>query len=525
MTEPLLEIKNLSLRFAQTEAASGVSLSIPHGARVALVGESGSGKSVTALSVLQLLPNAATLDPASQIIFKGHDLLKFSERDMRRLRGERISMVFQEPMSSLNPLHKVDRQIGEVLRGRMRKKARAAYITELLDQAGFADAQHRLHAYPHELSGGQRQRVMIAMALANAPDLLIADEPTTALDVTVQAQILESLRGLGRERNMSIFFITHDLDIVRAFADHVYVMHEGRIVEGGSPKALFARPKASYTKRLIESQPSGAPLAVRESAPTLARVENLTVRFAVKSGIFRRETKAVLGVDHVSFFLREGHTLGVVGESGSGKTSLALALLRLLSSEGDIVFGEESLHQKSPQEMRSLRASMQIVFQDPYGSLSPRMSVGSIITEGLEVHRAQMTREALREKASELLREVGLEPEMQDRYPHEFSGGQRQRIAIARALALAPKLVVLDEPTSGLDVSVQAKIIDLLRDLQERHKLSYLFISHNLRVVRALAHEVAVMRRGRIIEFGEAEDIFENPTEDYTQALLKAAFA
>jgi len=525
----LLEVKDLSVNFGTGDkavrAVRGVSFDIRRGETVALVGESGSGKSVTALSVLQLLAYPAASHPTGSIRFQGKELVGASTRELLSVRGNRISMIFQEPMTSLNPLHTIERQVNEVLilhKGLSREAARKRTL-ELLEQVGIPDAANRLDAYPHQLSGGQRQRVMIAMALANEPDLLIADEPTTALDVTIQAQILKLLKSLQARYGMALLFITHDLGIVRKMADRVCVMTQGRIVEQGPVAEVFDRPQHSYTQHLLSAEPKGRPAAADPSAPEILRLDELKVHFPIRRGLMRRTVGHVKAVDGVSIALREGHTIGLVGESGSGKTTLGLALLKLERSQGGIRFDGRDLQGMSQRELRPLRREMQIVFQDPFSSLSPRMSVGEIIGEGLEVHRIGTPAERAT-MIEQVLREVGLDPASRDRYPHEFSGGQRQRISIARALVLKPRLIVLDEPTSALDMSVQAQIVDLLRDLQQKYKLAYLFISHDLKVVRALADEVVVLRHGKVVERGSASQIFEAPQTPYTQALIAAAF-
>jgi microcin C transport system ATP-binding protein len=527
--EPLLQVRDLWVTFGQGEgevqAVKGVSFDVARGQTVALVGESGSGKSVTALSVLQLLPYPNARHPSGSITFRGQELVGASEPVLRKLRGNKIAMIFQEPMTSLNPLHTVEKQIREVLlihKGLSGMAARAR-IVELLQLVGIKDAVKRLPAYPHELSGGQRQRVMIAMALANEPELLIADEPTTALDVTIQAQILKLMKELQAKFGMAMLLITHDLTIVRNMADTVCVMTGGEIVEQAPVEQVFTAPQHPYTKRLLAAEPKGKPVVASADAPVVAAVEDLKVWFPIKAGLLRKVVDHVKAVDGLSVRVREGHTVGVVGESGSGKTTLALALLRLIKSEGAITFQGERIDTLPPARVRPLRRFMQIVFQDPYGSLSPRLTIGEIVAEGLKVHSAvdRDEREAMIVAA---LEEVGLDPESRNRYPHEFSGGQRQRVAIARTIILKPRLLVLDEPTSALDMSVQAQIVDLLRDLQERHRLAYLFISHDLRVVRALADEVIVMRNGKVVEQGKATQIFQAPQEDYTKALMAAAF-
>ncbi|MEQ8823524.1 MAG: ABC transporter ATP-binding protein [Filomicrobium sp.] len=528
--ETLLQARNLSVAFTQggntTTAVDRVSFKIGRGETVALVGESGSGKTVSALSILKLLPYPAASHPSGEIFFQGRNLLAGTEEELREIRGRRISMIFQEPMTSLNPLHTIEKQVGEVLkihRGLAEDDVRTR-VLELLKKVGIRDPERRLGAFPHELSGGQRQRVMIAMALANEPDLLIADEPTTALDVTIQAQILELLKELSREMGMAMLLITHDLGIVRKMAQRVYVMKSGEIVEEGVTEDIFTDPQHSYTQHLLAAEPKGMPEPFDASAPVVVETEDLKVWFPIKTGLLKRTTDHVKAVDGISLALREGQTLGVVGESGSGKTTLGLAILRLVSSTGRIVYMGNAIDAYSSKQMRPLRKEMQIVFQDPYGSLSPRLAVGQIIEEGLIIQQPGLSYEERRDRVGQALSEVGLEPEAQDRYPHEFSGGQRQRIAIARAMVLEPKMIMLDEPTSALDMSVQAQIVDLLRGLQQKRKLAYLFISHDLRVVRALCNYVLVMRGGKVVEEGAAEDIFQNPQESYTQALLAAAF-
>ena len=530
MTAPLLSVRDLSVAFAveggQSLAVDRVSFDLAKGETLALVGESGSGKSVTALSVVRLLAYPAASHPSGEILFDGKDLLKASEKEVRKVRGADISMVFQEPMTSLNPLHTIERQVGEILkvhRGWPAQKCRARTL-ELLTQVGIPDPETRLDSFPHQLSGGQRQRVMIAMALANEPDLLIADEPTTALDVTVQAQILALLKELQGRLGMAMLFITHDLGIVRKIADRVCVMTGGRIVEQGETARVFSAPEHAYTRKLLAAEPRGEPPAAAPDAKTLVEVEDLKVWFPVKRGFLRRTVDHVKAVDGVSLTLREGQTVGVVGESGSGKTTLGLAILRLISSRGRIAWLGRDIAGLGSAEMRPLRRDMQIVFQDPYGSLSPRMTVQDIVSEGLGVQGLRLKRDERRAAVARALADVGLEPAAMDRYPHEFSGGQRQRIAIARALALEPSFIVLDEPTSALDMSVQAQIVDLLRAVQARRKLSFLFISHDLKVVRALANEVVVMRNGKVVEAGPASEILRAPKTDYARALISAAF-
>ncbi len=530
MSEPaLLEVKNLSVNFGTGDdavrAVENVSFEIKRGETLAVVGESGSGKSVTALSILQLLPYPMANHPNGSIRFQGRELVGAPPRDLLDVRGNRISMIFQEPMTSLNPLHTIERQVNEVLilhKGLTRSAARKRTL-ELLEQVGIPEAATRLDAFPHQLSGGQRQRVMIAMALANEPDLLIADEPTTALDVTIQAQILKLLKTLQARYGMALLFITHDLGIVRKMADRVCVMTKGRIVEQGPVAEVFDNPQHSYTQHLLSAEPKGRPAPADPAAAEILALDDVKVHFPIKRGVLRRTVGYIKAVDGVSLSLREGHTIGLVGESGSGKTTLGLALLRLEGSKGGIQFDKQDLQALSQREIRPLRRQMQIVFQDPFSSLSPRMSVAEIVGEGLQVHKIGNETERSR-MIDQALTEVGLDPAARERYPHEFSGGQRQRIAIARALVLKPRLIVLDEPTSALDMSVQAQIVDLLRDLQTRHKLAYLFISHDLKVVRALADEVLVLRHGKVVERGSAQQIFEKPQTPYTQALIAAAF-
>jgi microcin C transport system ATP-binding protein len=528
-SQTLVTVRNLSVEFRSGEtrnlAVKGVDFTIGKGETVALVGESGSGKSVSALSIMRLLPYPAAHHPTGEIFFEGKDLLKAPDAVMRDIRGGRISIIFQEPMTSLNPLHTIEQQVGEILRLHkgLNEADTHARVLDLLRKVGIRDAEKRLGAYPHQLSGGQRQRVMIAMALANEPDLLIADEPTTALDVTIQAQILELLKQLQRELGMAMLLITHDLGIVRKMADRVYVMNQGVIVERGPVEQIFEGPQHSYTRHLLAAEPKGEPPPGNPSGPVVMETDNLKVWFPIKRGFLRRTVDHVRAVDGVSLCLRAGETIGVVGESGSGKTTLGLAILRLVASKGPIVYLGQRIDGFNAKRMRPLRRDIQIVFQDPYGSLSPRLSVSQIIEEGLIIQNPGLTFDERRRRVSQALREVGLDPSAQDRYPHEFSGGQRQRIAIARAMVLGPKFILLDEPTSALDMSVQAQIVDLLRNLQRAHDLSYLFISHDLRVVRALSNYVIVLRNGVVVEEGPTKSIFEQPREAYTQALLSAA--
>ncbi len=530
MAEKLLDVKNLSVDFKTTDgifhAVKSVSFSIDKGQTVALVGESGSGKSVTALSIMQLLPYPLASHPAgSSILFEGQELVGMGEPALRQIRGRKIGMIFQEPMTALNPLHSIERQIGEVLKlhQKMNDADAKKRVLELLDMVQLPMMKQRLNAYPHELSGGQRQRVMIAMALANNPELLIADEPTTALDVTVQAEILELLEKLQKDLSMSMLMITHDLSIVEKFADIVCVMKHGEIVEQNATAPLFAAPSHPYSKMLLNAQPRGLAKPANANAELVISAKNISVHFPRKKNFFGKVTEVVKAVDGVDISIRRGQTLGIVGESGSGKSTLGFALLRLLNGKGDIYFKDKNISTFNRAQMTPLRANMQIVFQDPFGSLSPRMSVADIIGEGLKVHCKNLTHSQRDELVVNILDEVKLNPDTRHRYPHEFSGGQRQRIAIARAMVLEPDFVVLDEPTSALDVSVQSQIVDLLRELQEKHNLAYMFISHDLRVVRAMAHDVMVMQNGKVVEGGKASDIFENPKESYTKVLMDAA--
>ena len=530
MTSPLLSVRDLSVAFHQggktSVAVDHISFDIGMGETVALVGESGSGKSVTALSVMKLLAYPAASHPSGQVLFKGMDLLSQSETELRKTRGNDITMIFQEPMTSLNPLHVISQQIGEVLKLHqgMSDSAALTRTLELLHQVGIREPEKRLDAYPHQLSGGQRQRVMIAMSLANQPELLIADEPTTALDVTVQAQILELLASLKAKYGMSLLFITHDLGIVRKIADRVCVMTKGKIVETGPTADIFAHPQHEYTKHLLAAEPKGQPPLSDLSSPVVMQGTDIKVWFPIKKGFLRRTVDHVKAVDGVDVSIRAGQTLGIVGESGSGKTTLGLALSRMISSQGSIKFGPKDINALSFKEMRPLRREMQIVFQDPFGSLSPRMSIADIIAEGLLVHEPKLSADERDNRVVAALNEVHLDPSLRFRYPHEFSGGQRQRIAIARAMVLKPRFVMLDEPTSALDMSVQAQVVDLLRDLQKKHQLAYLFISHDLKVVKALANDLIVMRNGKIVEHGPSVDIFRAPQTDYTKALMAAAF-
>ena len=525
----MLKVSDLSVSFhtaaEQSEAVKNVSFEIESGETVAIVGESGSGKSVTALSIMQLLPYPAAFHPSGSVLYQGQELVGAESSALQKIRGREISMIFQEPLTSLNPLHTVARQIGETLKlhkGMNRAEAEERSL-ELLNLVQIRDAEEKLHSYPHQLSGGQRQRVMIAMALANQPGLLIADEPTTALDVTIQAQILQLLHELQEQLGMALLLISHDLNIVRKLADKVLVMRNGVFVEKGASMQIFEAPEHEYTKMLLAAEPSGRSGEPERDAKVILKTESLRVWFPIKRGILRRTVDHVKAVEELNVEVKEGETIGVVGESGSGKTSLALAILRLISSNGEIHFKGESIQGRKSKELRDLRRSMQIVFQDPYGSLSPRMTIQDIVAEGLQVHLPDLSRSEREQMVIEALQEVEVDPETRHRYPHEFSGGQRQRIAIARAMILKPKFVILDEPTSALDRSVQSQIIDLLRHLQKTHVLAYMFISHDLSVVRAMSSSVLVMRDGRVVEQGTTDQIFDDPKEPYTQALISAA--
>ncbi|WP_418593001.1 ABC transporter ATP-binding protein [Ponticoccus sp. (in: a-proteobacteria)] len=522
----VLQVNNLRVSFTQdgatTQAVKGVSFDVGRGETVALVGESGSGKSVTALSTVSLLGESAHVE--GSVLYEGQEMIGADDARLRAVRGNDISFIFQEPMTSLNPLHTLEKQIAESLelhRGLKGDEARKR-IVELLTRVGIRDPESRLSAYPHQLSGGQRQRVMIAMALANGPDLLIADEPTTALDVTIQAQILELLAELKQSENLSLLFITHDLGIVRRIADRVCVMKDGEIVEQGPTKEIFDNPQHPYTIKLLSAESTGTPDPVEPDAEEIARTDKLKIWFPIQRGLMKRTVGYVKAVNEASIAVRAGETVGIVGESGSGKTTLALAIMRLIGSEGGITYRGEDVRKWSTRELRRLRSEMQIVFQDPYGSLSPRMTCEQIIAEGMQVHGAPDNRPH-REHVAEVMTEVGLNPATMHRYPHEFSGGQRQRIAIARAMVLRPRLVVLDEPTSALDMTVQVQIVELLRDLQRKYDLAYLFISHDLKVVRAMSHKVIVMKQGDVVEYGAAAEVFDTPRTEYTQTLLAAA--
>jgi len=528
--QKLLSIRDLSVAFGagarEVLAVDRVSFDIGKGETLALVGESGSGKSATALSVMKLLPYPAAHHPSGAITFKGRDLLTMPEDEIRRVRGNDITIIFQEPMTSLNPLHTIEKQIGEILLLHQGLAGQAAHarVVELLGQVGIPDPEDRLASYPHQLSGGQRQRVMIAMALANEPDLLIADEPTTALDVTVQAQILKLLKDTQQRLGMSMLFITHDLGIVRKLADRVCVMKQGKIVEHGAVERVFSAPEHPYTRALLAAEPKPDPAPPRPGAPVVVKTDDLKVWFPIKRGVLRKVVGHIKAVDGISIEVRKGETLGVVGESGSGKTTLGLAILRLISSNGPVVFMGHTIQGLKFKEMRPYRRDMQIVFQDPYGSLSPRMSVSDIVEEGLWVHHPQLSADERTRRVVAALTDVGLDADTRDRYPHEFSGGQRQRIALARALVLEPTFIVLDEPTSALDMLIQSQMVDLLRDLQKKRDLTYMFISHDLRVVAALASRLLVLRNGKMVEEGAAADLFKNPQSDYTRALFAAAF-
>ena len=522
----LMQVKNLTVAFQQdgvsTQAVKGVSFTVDRGETVALVGESGSGKSVTALSTVSLLGESATV--GGSVTYDGQEMVTADEKLLRKVRGNDISFIFQEPMTSLNPLHTLYKQLAEslTLHQGLTGDAVRARIIELLTKVGIRDPESRLDSYPHQLSGGQRQRVMIAMALANRPDILIADEPTTALDVTIQAQILELLAELKASEGMGLLFITHDLGVVRRIADRVCVMKDGEIVETGPTADIFANPRHPYTQMLLAAEPSGSPAPVPDQAPEIARTDHLRVWFPIQRGLLKRTVGHVKAVNDATISVRAGETLGIVGESGSGKTTLALALMRLIASQGVMSFDGQDIRQLPTRELRRLRKDMQIVFQDPFGSLSPRMTCEQIISEGLAIHKVDPQR-APRDLVAEVMAETGLDPAAMDRYPHEFSGGQRQRIAIARAMVLRPKLLVLDEPTSALDMTVQVQIVDLLRDLQAKHGLAYLFISHDLKVVRAMSHKIMVMRAGDVVEAGSAEQIFDAPQAGYTRELLASA--
>ncbi|MCU5773156.1 microcin C ABC transporter ATP-binding protein YejF [Erwiniaceae bacterium BAC15a-03b] len=529
MSTPLLTIKDLSIAFrqgsVQQQVVNRLSLSLEAGETLALVGESGSGKSVTALSVMRLLPTPPALYTGGEIHFGGHNVLQADERTLRGLRGNRMAMIFQEPMVSLNPLHSIEKQLYEVLslhRG-MRKEAARGEMLNCLDRVGIRNAKSRLNDYPHQLSGGERQRVMIAMALLTQPELLIADEPTTALDVTVQAQILKLLQELKQELNMGLLFITHNLNIVRQLADNVTVMQNGEVVEQSSTHQLFNAPQHSYTQKLLDAEPEGRPSPADSAKAPLLRVENLQVSFPIKRGLLRRVVDHHHALKALSFELRPGESLGLVGESGSGKSTTGLALLRLIQSRGDIWFDGQPIHGWNRKQMLAVRPRIQVVFQDPNSSLNPRLNVTQIIAEGLQVHRPQLSEAQRDQQVIAAMQEVGLDPASRHRYPAEFSGGQRQRIAIARALILQPELIILDEPTSSLDRSVQKQILTLLKDLQHQHRLAYVFISHDLQVVRSLCHQVVVLRQGEVVEQGDCEQIFAAPQQEYTRQLLALA--
>lgn len=525
----LLDVQNLSIDFQTKDgvfhAAKDISFSINKGETLSLIGESGSGKSITALSILRLLPYPMASHPSGKILYRGDDLLKIDDKRLRRARGEEIGMIFQEPMTSLNPLHTIEKQIAEpmiVHEGMSQKDARKR-VMELLDLVQMGRLKSRLGAYPHELSGGQRQRVMIAMALTNNPSLLIADEPTTALDVTVQAEILKLLDELKKELDMAMLFISHDLNLVKTISDKVCVMKDGIIRESGTAKTVFSKPKDDYTKKLLAAEPSGTAIDVKNKQ-TLVKADHIDVKFAMDKSFFGKPKTYLHAVNDVSFDLNTGETLGIVGESGSGKTTLGMSLLKLQNYTGKVTFDGKPISELSKKKFLPIRKDIQVVFQDPFGSLSPRMSVGQIIAEGLTVHRKDLSKEQRDDMVIKVLKEVELDPAARHRYPHEFSGGQRQRISIARALVMEPKLIILDEPTSALDMSVQVSILDLLKKLQQEKGLTYIFISHDLRVVRAISHKILVMKDGKIVEQGSAKDVFETPKQDYTQKLFKAAF-
>lgn len=527
-TKPILRVSNLSVSFTQGEevnhAVKDISFDLIKGKTLALVGESGSGKSVTAHAILRLLPEKSCHFPSGSVLYKDKELLNTPVREMQSIRGNGIGMIFQEPMTALNPLHTVEKQISEVLilHNKLTTKDIHLRVIELLTLVGIPDAKTKLSAYPHELSGGQRQRVMIAMALSNEPDILIADEPTTALDVSIQKQVLNLLKDLQAKMGMAILLITHDLGVVRKYADRVAVMTEGNLVETADCQQLFTAPKHPYTQKLLSSEPSGTPCAINEDRRTLLEVNNFNVWFPIKKGIFKRTVGHVKAVNNINFTLQKGKTLGIVGESGSGKTTLVQGLLRLCASNGPINFNGENIQGLSQRQVRPFRKSLQIVFQDPFSALSPRMSAADIISEGLAIH-STCSEEETEQLIIATMQEVGLDPDTRHRYPHEFSGGQRQRIAIARALILKPDLIVLDEPTSALDRSVQCQVVDLLRHLQETYQFSYIFISHDLKVVKALSHDVIVLKDGIVLEQGQANDVFNNPQTEYTKELIDTA--
>ena len=529
----LLKIKNLSVSFNVedkiTKAVKNISLDVAKGEALGIVGESGSGKSVTALSVLKLLPYPKAFHPSGEIFYKNKNILKSNEEELQEIRGNNISMIFQEPMTSLNPLHNIKKQITEILflHKKLSNKEAEDKAIELLDLVGFKDGKNRLNDYPHQLSGGQKQRVMIAMALANDPDLLIADEPTTALDVTIQAQILNLLKKLQTKLKMSLIIITHDLTIVKNITDRVVVMTDGKIVESGKTKLIFSKPKHSYTKKLLASEPKGKPVKIK-SKNLLLSTKELKVWYPIKKGFLKRTTGFIKAVNKVNINVFEGQTLGIVGESGSGKTTLGMAVLRLIKSSGEINFLQKkrklSINKFDFKQMKPLRSEIQVVFQDPFGSLSPRLSIKEIIGEGLEIHKKDLIERDREKLILDTLRKVELDTSILNRYPHEFSGGQRQRIAIARAIVLKPRFLILDEPTSALDLSVQSQIVSLLKKLQKENKFGYIFISHDLRVERSLAHQLIVLKNGRIVESGSSDQIFKKPKQKYTEQLISAAF-
>ena len=529
MSEKLIQVQDLKVTFktqgGDIEAVRGVSFDIGRSENVAIVGESGSGKSVTALSMLRLHDPKQVVYPDGKIIFNDQDLLSVSNESIRNVRGKDISMIFQEPMSSLNPVYPIGVQIQETLQlhKKLGKEASRKIAIDLLDRVGIREPQQRVDSFPHMLSGGQRQRAMIAMALACDPVLLIADEPTTALDVTVQQQILDLLHDLQKDTGMSVLLITHDLNLVRRFADRVCVMHEGQIVEQAQTETLFDKPQHDYTQYLLDSEPDKRIAEIQPEPKAVIKADNVRVYFPIRKGFFKRKVDEVKAVDNVDVELKKGETLGIVGESGSGKTTLGMALLRLVDSTGQIRFKDQDISEFREQQMRPLRRSFQIVFQDPFASLSPRMTVEQIIGEGLKLHFPELTRQQRDQRIIETLREVGLDEGALWRYPHEFSGGQRQRIAVARTVILEPEVILLDEPTSALDVSVQKQVLGLLSELQVKHQLSYLFISHDLRVVRAMSHRVIVMREGKVVETGDVDNVFDNPQQDYTRELARAS--
>lgn len=527
---PLLEVKNLAVDFRQKDgvfhAVKKVSFSLNKGETLSLIGESGSGKSVTALSILQLLPYPNASHPNGSIKYKGQELVHLADKDIRKIRGQEIGMIFQEPMTSLNPLHTIEKQIAEPLiihQGKTQEAARKR-VLELLDLVQMPKMKQRLSAYPHELSGGQRQRVMIAMALANNPDLLIADEPTTALDVTVQVEILKLLKQLQNELGMAMLFISHDLNLVRTISDTVCVMKDGEIQEQGPKRTIFESPKHAYTKKLLAARPDGQAIKLDKAPKTLLEGKDIVVQFPTKTSFFGKPKEFLTAVDHINLNIKKGETLGIVGESGSGKTTLGQSILRLINAKGKVSYNNQNILSLSKRQFLPLRKDIQIVFQDPFGALSPRMSISQIIAEGLKLHYPELSAKEVDQRVIQTIEEVELNPKMRDRYPHEFSGGQRQRIAIARALIMSPEFIILDEPTSALDMSVQVSILSLLKRLQKERDLTYMFISHDLAVIRAISHHILVMKDGKMIEYGQTQEIFDKPKDAYTQKLFKAAF-